>query len=73
MNANALTKYTWIGYTAARSNLAYVGEVISRTMFMAVVVFIFMRLWTAVYAGSGAARLGGLRFILVCAVMSREI
>jgi hypothetical protein len=28
-----LTKYTWIGYTAARSNLAYVGEVISRTIF----------------------------------------
>ena len=51
MNANALTRYTWIGYTAARSNLAYVGEVISRTIFMAVVLFIFMRLWTVVYAG----------------------
>jgi len=59
MNANPITKYTWIGYTAARSNLAYVGEVISRAAFMAVILYIFMRLWTVVYAEAGASRLGG--------------
>jgi len=58
MNANAITKYTWMGYTAVRSNLAYMGEAISRTIFMTVVLFILMKLWTVVYAGSGAQRLG---------------
>lgn len=57
---NGITKYSWIGYTAVRSNLAYVGEVISRTIFMAVILYIFMRLWTVVYAGNGTERLGGL-------------
>jgi ABC-2 type transport system permease protein len=60
MNGHNLTKYTWIGYTAVRSHLAYVSEVISRTTFMAVILYIFMKLWTAVYAGSGSNRLGGL-------------
>jgi ABC-2 type transport system permease protein len=60
MSANTITKYTWIGYTAVRSSLAYAGEVISRTIFMVVFLYIFMRLWTVVYAGSGASRLGGL-------------
>jgi len=60
VNANAVTKYTWIGYTSARSNLAYIGEVISRTTFMATILYIFMRLWTVVYARAATERLGGL-------------
>jgi ABC-2 type transport system permease protein len=60
MNVNVLNKYTWIGYTAVRSNVAYIGDVIMRTTFMAVILYIFMRLWTVVYAGSGSGRLGGL-------------
>jgi ABC-2 type transport system permease protein len=60
MNANVITKYTWISYTAIRSNLAYLGEVFARTTFMAVILYTFMRLWTVVYAGTGTQRLGGL-------------
>src|SRR5262245_43796393 len=60
MNTRAMTKYTWIGYTAARSNLAYLGEVLSRTTFMAVILYTFARLWAVVYSGSGSQRLGGL-------------
>jgi ABC-2 type transport system permease protein len=60
MNANAITKYTWISYTAIRSNLAYLGEVLSRMTFMAVILYTFMRLWTVVYSGTGTQRLGGL-------------
>jgi viologen exporter family transport system permease protein len=56
----AIAKYTWIGYTSVRSNLAYVGEIAARTTFMATVLYVFMRLWTAVYAGAGVERLGGL-------------
>ncbi len=60
MNANALTKYTWIAYTSIRSNLAYIGEVASRTMFMGTILYIFMHLWSAVYSGLGNRRLGDL-------------
>jgi ABC-2 type transport system permease protein len=56
----AIAKYTWIGYTSLRSNLAYAGEIAARTTFMATILFVFIRLWTAVYAGAGVDRLGGL-------------
>ena len=56
----AFTKYTWIGYTSARANLAYTGEVLVRTVFIAVILYIFLRLWAAVYSESGAQLLGGL-------------
>src|SRR5262249_12699206 len=39
---------------------AYVGEIAARTTFMATVLYVFMRLWAAVYAGAGVDRLGGL-------------
>ena len=60
MNTNAITKYSWISYTAIRSNLAYLGEVLSRTTFMAVILYTFMRLWSAV---------AGSRTRVACAIM----
>ena len=56
----AIAKYAWIGYASVRSNLAYAGEIVARTTFMATVLYVFMRLWTAVYASSSGERLGGL-------------
>jgi ABC-2 type transport system permease protein len=56
----AIAKYTWIGYTSVRSNLAYAGDIVARTTFMATVLFVFMRLWAAVYSGAGVDRLGSL-------------
>jgi ABC-2 type transport system permease protein len=56
----ALRKYTWLGLTAARSNLAYLGEVATRTLFLAVILYIFLQLWRVTYAETGSARLGGL-------------
>src|SRR5262249_20316532 len=56
----ALSKYTWVAYTSIRSNLAYAGEIAARTTFMATVLYVFMRLWTAVYSGAGVNHLGGL-------------
>jgi ABC-2 type transport system permease protein len=47
-------KYIWIGMTAARSNLAYPGEIAGRTVFLAVLLYIFVRLWTVVYAESSS-------------------
>jgi ABC-2 type transport system permease protein len=56
----SLRKYSWLGLTSARSNLAYLGEVAARTLFLAVILYIFLRLWRVTYAETGSARLGGL-------------
>ncbi|MBK9711805.1 MAG: ABC-2 family transporter protein [Kouleothrix sp.] len=55
-----LRKYGWIGLTAARSNLAYLGEVATRTVFLGVILYIFLQLWRVTYAETGASQLGGL-------------
>ena len=56
----AAAKYIWIGAAAARSNLAYAGEVVSRTVFLGILLYIFVRLWSVVYAESNSKLLGGL-------------
>jgi len=56
----AVRKYTWLGLIAARSNLAYLGEVATRTLFLAVILYIFLQLWRVTYSETGAATLGGL-------------
>ena len=56
-------KYAWIALTAARSNVAYAGEVAARTVFLAVILFVFLQLWRVTYAETGAERLGGLTLV----------
>jgi ABC-2 type transport system permease protein len=56
----SLRKYTWLGLTAARSNLAYVGEVATRTIFLGVILYIFFQLWRVTFSETGAQQLGGL-------------
>ena len=56
----SVSRYGWIGYTAARSNIAYRTEVLFRSLFLAVILYIFMRLWTVVYAESENGRIAGL-------------
>jgi len=60
---SAVAKYAWIGLTSARSNLAYAGEVAARTLFIAVILFVFLQLWKVTYAETGAERLGGLTLV----------
>jgi ABC-2 type transport system permease protein len=55
-----IAKYTWIAYTAARSNLAYAAESASRVVFMTLILFIFMKLWIVVYAAAPNGKLAGL-------------
>src|SRR5262245_17857949 len=55
-----IRKYTWIGLTAARSNLAYLGEVATRTVFLAVILYIFLQLWRVTYTETRSTQLGGL-------------
>ncbi len=54
------SKYLAIATIAARSNLAYMSEAASRTLFLGVILFIFLQLWKVTYAQTGATRLGGL-------------
>jgi len=54
-----ITRYFWIASTAARANLAYALETSSRVIFLTVILYVFMRLWTIVYAGASADRLAG--------------
>ena len=60
MLTKALNKYYWIAITSAKSNLAYLGEVGSRVIFLGVILFIFLRLWQVTYHETGADKLGGL-------------
>src|SRR5579864_4582838 len=56
----ALRKYIWVGFTSARSNGAYLSELITRMLFLVVILFIFLQLWRVTYAQTQAAQLGGL-------------
>jgi len=54
-------KQIWaVTKVSARSNLAYPGEVLGRTVFLAVILYIFLKLWQATYSQSGATRLGDM-------------
>jgi ABC-2 type transport system permease protein len=55
-----LDKYWSIAVVSARSNVAYLGEVTSRILFLAIILFIFSRLWTVTYAETHASRLADL-------------
>jgi len=55
-----ISKYTWIAYTAAKSNVAYISEVGSRVIFLGVILYIFLKLWQVTFRETGATSLGGL-------------
>jgi ABC-2 type transport system permease protein len=56
---NTLRQMRAVANVAARSNLAYLGEVASRTLFLAVILFIFLKLWQATFRESGGTVIGG--------------
>lgn len=53
-------KYCWLAWTSARSSWAYVGDVIGRTIFFTVILYIFLRLWRTTYGDTHSTHLGGL-------------
>jgi len=57
---NELRKYLWIARISARSNLSYVGDLVGRIVFLATVLFIFLKLWQTTFGQTGATHLGGL-------------
>jgi ABC-2 type transport system permease protein len=55
-----LRKYSFLGLTAIRSSFAYLGEQLFGLVFLAVILFIFLQLWRATFAGAGETKLGDL-------------
>lgn len=54
-----LHKYGWIAWTSVRSHVAYFGEVAARTLFLMVILYIFLQLWRVTYSETQAQQLGG--------------
>ncbi len=57
----ALRKYTTVFHVSIANNLAYMGEVVFRTIFLVVFVYVFLQLWTATFAAKGIHSLSGFR------------
>lgn len=55
----SLQKYSWIALTSARSHVAYLGEVAARTLFLVIILYIFLQLWRVTYSETQAQQLGG--------------
>jgi ABC-2 type transport system permease protein len=55
-----MSKYFYIALTSIRSRLAYLGEIGSKTIFLFVVLYIFLCLWKVTYAETNQSSLGGL-------------
>lgn len=53
-------KYFFIALLAGHSDLAYREEVYGRILFLAIILYIFLRLWQATYTACGAETLGNL-------------
>ncbi len=53
-------KYRAITATNFQNQLAYVWDAVGRAVFIILIMFIFVQLWTAVYESQGAAEIAGL-------------
>jgi ABC-2 type transport system permease protein len=56
-----LRKYAAVFQVSIANNLAYLGEVVFRTLFLLVFIYIFLQLWTVTYANKGIHTLNGFR------------
>jgi ABC-2 type transport system permease protein len=55
----AARTYAALFAVTIRDQLAYVGEVLLRTVFLVMILYIFLRLWEATYAAQGTATIAG--------------
>jgi ABC-2 type transport system permease protein len=46
-----ITKYFWIAETNFRNSFAYVYDVIGSSLFIVLIIFIFINLWSIIYSG----------------------
>jgi ABC-2 type transport system permease protein len=55
-------KYAFIGKITLRNQLAYVVDFLVRSLFLLLIVYIFLQLWQTTFRGEGAARIAGYSF-----------
>lgn len=53
-------KYLAVGRVTLRSQLAYLPELLWRTVFMMIIIFVFTQLWRTTYTAANASNLAGL-------------
>jgi ABC-2 type transport system permease protein len=57
---NNIERFLALAGISARSNFAYFGEVFSRQLFLAAILYIFLRLWKLTYSQCGVERMADL-------------
>jgi ABC-2 type transport system permease protein len=55
-------KYGAIAQINLQNSLAYAGELANRSLFMVIILYVFVQLWRATYRAAGAATIAGLSF-----------
>lgn len=55
-------KYSAIAQINLQNSLAYAGELANRSLFMVLILYVFIQLWKATYSAVGAAAIAGLSF-----------
>jgi ABC-2 type transport system permease protein len=55
-------KYGAIAQINLQNSLAYAGELANRSLFMVVILYVFVQLWRATYRAAGATTIAGLSF-----------
>ncbi|WP_108722229.1 ABC transporter permease [Gorillibacterium timonense] len=59
---SGIGKYTAIGKVTIKNQLAYVMDFLMRTLFLIIIIYVFMQLWGATYGGEGSTTIAGYTF-----------
>lgn len=57
-----LGKYSAVGRITIRNHLAYISDFAIRSLFLLVILYIFMQLWSVTFAGEGTERIAGYSY-----------
>jgi ABC-2 type transport system permease protein len=60
--AMKLAKYSAIGSITVRNNLAYIYDFLIRSLFLLVILYVFIQLWSVTFEGVGSTRIAGYTF-----------
>ncbi|HZY42399.1 MAG TPA: ABC transporter permease, partial [Anaerolineae bacterium] len=58
--SRSVSKYAAITRINLQSNLAYIGEFAYRSIFMVLILYVFIQLWRTTYSVVGTDRIAGL-------------
>lgn len=62
MKAVKIWKYTAIGKVTIRNHMAYVVDFLVRSLFLLLILYIFIQLWQVTFNGEGSAMIAGYSF-----------